>query len=292
MASVIDRTSPLPFYHQLKQILLAELRDRELAPGDRLPGDHELCATYAVSRTVVRQALAELETEGVIERVKGRGTFVAQRRTSEHLVQSLTGLSEDVAARGSHLRSEVRRREVVPADAPIAALLELPAGAPVLVIERLRFVDGEPWVLVTTYLPHAVAPGLLQDDLTEQSLYALLETKYGVTLTHGRRGVEAAVASDDLAAALQVAPGAPLLVLRSTSYAGPRPVEVFVAYHRGDRSRFEVTLSRTRPAESPRGAADEGDRLSRRAGGQGTSTTFTTELSATAASASAYCSSG
>ena len=59
-------------------------------------------------------------------------------------------------------------------------------------IERLRLVDDEPWVLATTYLPYDLAPGLVHDDLTDQSLYALLETTYGVRLTHGRRGVEAA----------------------------------------------------------------------------------------------------
>jgi GntR family transcriptional regulator len=248
MGSVIDRTSPLPFYHQLKQILLAELRERDLAPGARLPGDHELCATYDVSRTVVRQALSELETEGVIERVKGRGTFVAPHKTAERLVQSLTGLYEDVAARGSHLRSEVRRQEVVPADEQIAAELGLAVGAPVIVVERLRHVDDEPWVLATTYLPYDLAPGLVADDLTDQSLYALLEETYGVALTHGRRAVEAAVASTALAKALGIAAGDPVLVLRSTSYAGERPVEMFVAYHRGDRSRFEVTLSRSKPS--------------------------------------------
>jgi GntR family transcriptional regulator len=251
MGHAIDRTSPLPFYFQLKQILLTELADRELTAGDRLPGDHELCEAYGVSRTVVRQALSELETEGVIERVKGRGTFVAPPRTPEHLVQSLTGLYEDVAARGSHLRSVVRRRELVPADGHIARQLDLAEGSTVLVIERLRFVDDEPWVLTTTYLPYDVAPGLLTDDLTDQSLYALLETKYGVMLTHGRRGVEAAVAGEEVAAALALEPGEPVLVLRSASYAGERPVEVFVAYHRGDRSRFEVTLLRAHSLAAP-----------------------------------------
>jgi len=250
MAQAIDRASPLPFYYQLKQILLSDLRERELTPGARLPGDHELCSLYDVSRTVVRQALAELETEGVVERIKGRGTFVAQARTSEHLVQSLTGLYEDVAARGSHLRSEVRRQEVVPADEQIAAQLDLQPGDPVIVIERLRFVDAEPWVLVTTYLPHDLAPGLVADDLTDQSLYALLEQQYGVGLTHGRRRVEAAVAGDTLAQALGIRTGDPVLVLRSTSHAGERPVEVFVAYHRGDRSRFEVTLNRTTASDA------------------------------------------
>jgi GntR family transcriptional regulator len=250
MTKAIDRASPLPFYHQLKQILLTDLRERNLAAGDRLPGDHELCGTFDVSRTVVRQALAELETEGVIVRVKGRGTFVAPQKTSEHLVQSLTGLYEDVAARGSHLRSEVRRQEVVPADEQIATELGLPSGASVVVIERLRFVDGEPWVLVTTYLPLDVAPGLVEDDLTDQSLYALLENRYDVHLTHGRRGVEAAAASESQAEALAIRPGDPVLVLRSMSHAGERPVEMFVAYHRGDRSRFEVILQRARSADA------------------------------------------
>jgi GntR family transcriptional regulator len=117
-------------------------------------------------------------------------------------------------------------------------------------IERLRFVNEEPWVLVTTYLPYDVAPGLLEDDLREQSLYALLEDKYGVRLTHGRRGVEAVSAWADLAQALGIKVGDPLLALRSVSFSGDRPVEVFVAYHRGDRSRFEVTLARTRSAEA------------------------------------------
>lgn len=249
MTTGIDRASPLPFYYQLKQILLTDLKDRQLPPGERLPGDHELCQTYDVSRTVVRQALAELETEGVIERVKGRGTFVAPQRTSERLVQSLTGLFEDVEARGSQLRSVVRRNEVVPADEHVARTLQVALGDPVVVVERLRFVDDEPWVLVTAYLPHDLAPGLVDDDLTQQSLYTLLEQKYGVVLSHGERGVEAAVAGDALAHDLGIPAGGPVLVLRSVAWgSGPRPVEMFTAYHRGDRSRFEVSLDRSKPS--------------------------------------------
>jgi GntR family transcriptional regulator len=244
MTKTIDRMSPLPFYYQLKQILLTELRDRKLSPGTRLPGDHELCATYDVSRTVVRQALTELETEGVIERVKGRGTFVAQQKTGERLVQSLTGLFEDVEARGSHLRSDVRRLEVVPADEQVAQNLDLELGASVIVLERLRYVDEEPWVLVTTYLPSPIAPGLLSDDLENQSLYRLLEQKYGVELRYGQRTVEASVAGSALARSLGISPGDPVLVLRSIVYGNQGPIEMFVAYHRGDRSRFEVSLSR------------------------------------------------
>lgn len=245
----VDRSSPLPLYHQLKQVLAQEIERQGLQPGDLLPGDHALCETYDVSRTVVRQALTELEFEGVIERIKGKGTFVAPPKAPQGLVQSLTGLYEDVAARGGHLRSQVRRLEVVPADRGTAADLHVAEGDPVVVLERLRLVGDEPWVLTVTHLPHALVAGLEHEDLTDRSLYAVLEQDFGVVLARGRRSVEATVAPAPLAAALGVAAGAPVLVLRSVSVdADGHPVESFVAYHRGDRSRFEVELTRERSA--------------------------------------------
>ena len=247
----LTRSSPLPLYFQLKQLLVLDIQRRGLRPGDLLPGDHALCSAYDVSRTVVRQALTELEFEGVIERVKGRGTFVARPKTPEGLVQSLTGLFEDVAARGGHLRSEVHALEVVPADPVVAAELALQPGEPVVLLERLRFVEDQPWVFTVTHLPAALVPGLEQEDLTEQSLYSVLERRYGVTLARGRRSVEATVAHQPLARWLGIAAGAPVMVLRSTSVdLDSRPVERFVAYHRGDRSRFEVDLVRGRPSPS------------------------------------------
>lgn len=253
MIPEIDRSSMLPLYFQLKQVLLAEIERRGLTAGDRLPGDHELGATYDVSRTVVRQALAELEHEGVIERVKGRGTFVAGGKTGEGLVQApLTGLYEDVAARGGHLKSVVRRQEVVPADDQVAAELDVQPGHPVILIERLRFVDGQAWVLTVTHVPQDVAPGLVTEDLSGQSLYALLEGKYGVPLAFGRRSVEAALAGAVLARSLGIRRGGPVLVLRNVCFGTDgRPVETFVAYHRGDRSRFEVELARRADKDVP-----------------------------------------
>lgn len=248
--TTIDRSSPLPLYFQLKHILTHEIASRGLEPGDLLPGDHALCATYDVSRTVVRQALTELEFEGVIERVKGKGTYVAWPKTSERLVQSLTGLFEDVAARGGHLRSEVRTLEVVAADARVAGELQLEPGAPVVLLERLRIVDDQPWALSVSHLPRYMVPGLEDEDLTDQSLYALLERRYGVRLARGHRSVGAIVARKHLSQALGIPVGAAVLELRSLSEdTAGRPVESFIAYHRADRSRFDVDLVResTRP---------------------------------------------
>lgn len=241
----LDRDSPLPLYYQLKQALLSDIKHRGLQPGDRIPGDHELERRYEVSRTVVRQALSDMEAAGVIIRVNGKGTFIAHPKTVEGLAQSLTGLFEDAAARGAELVSEVRRLEVVEAESRQAELLQVDVGTPLIALERLRFLDGEPWALTITHLPFALAPGLLDEDMRRQSLYLLLESRYGVQLTRGRRSIEATTADADLARSLRVPRGSALLVIRNVSFGvNGHPVEEFIAYHRGDRSRLEVELDR------------------------------------------------
>jgi GntR family transcriptional regulator len=242
---VIDKASTIPYYRQLKEILCEEIAQRGLRSGDRLPGDHQLCEQYGVSRPVVRQALSELQHEGVLERVKGRGTFVASQLTSQSLVQSLTGLHDDVAAMGRTLRSEVRTLQVTAADPDVAGRLEIPAGTAVVTVERLRFVDDEPWVYALSHVPAALAPDLVDQDLREQSLYALLERRYGLRLVRSRRVVEAHSASAQMARDLGLPRNGAVLKLTNVSYGTEnRPVETFVAYHRGDRSRFEVELER------------------------------------------------
>jgi GntR family transcriptional regulator len=243
----VDHDSPVPFYYQLKEILAEEIETGRYEPGDKLPSEHDLCEAFKVSRTVVRQALNELEMEGLLRRRKGRGSFVLPKKVSESLFQNLTGLYEDVAARGGILRSEVRHLERVPAPIPVAAELGLQEGDSVIVLDRLRFVNGVPWVVVATYLPYELCPQLLQEDMEDQSLYAVLEQKYGIRIAYGRRSVEATTATATVARALAIEERDPILLLRSTSYdEDNRPVEHFVAHHRGDLSRFEVNLVRRR----------------------------------------------
>ena len=243
--SRIDRSSSIPFYHQLKEILRAQVVHGPMGSGDRLESEHALCERHGVSRTVVRQALADLELEGLLVRRKGLGTFVAATRTSQGLVQSLNGLWEDVHAMGRTLRSEVRRLHVVPADHDVARRLELRPESPVVELERLRFIDGEPWVSTISHVPHSVAPDLTEQDLTEQSLYLLLRDRYDQPIVRSHRMVEARAADSQLARDLQISAGDPVLALTTVSYnKDDVAMETFIAFHRADRSRFEVNLTR------------------------------------------------
>lgn len=241
-AEPIARRAAIPMYHQLRHRIIDDIERRGLTAGDLLPSEHQLCAMFGVSRTVVRQALLQLEHQGLINRVKGKGTFVAQRTTPETLAHTLTGLYEEVASRGGEVLSDVRRQEVVPADDVVADALQVEAGDPVVLLERLRYVDGEPWAWVSTYLPVEIGRLVLGEDLRDRSLYALLAT-HGIRMASGIRSAEAAVADEAQGRLLQVGTGAPLLVLRSVGFDGSgRIMEYFVAHHRGDRSRFEFSL--------------------------------------------------
>lgn len=244
----IDRDSPVPYYHQLKELLRAEIVTGRWPAGAQIPSEPELCRLLDVSRTVVRQALGDLGHEGLLRRRKGLGTFVAEPKIHGRLVQSLTGFHDDMLAQGRVPRTRVLDQRVIPAPKIVAHELGLPEGTPVVMIDRVRSVDDEPIVLVTTYLPEALVPGLAEIDFTDRSLYQTLAARYGLIIERGRRLLESIAATAACAERLGVEPGDPLLFLRSVTYLPDgRAIEYYEARHRGDRTILEVDLVRQPP---------------------------------------------
>ena len=247
MKDAINFESHIPFYIQLMDILRDKVQQAEWHPGDQIPGEQDLCEHYQVSRTVVRQALRELEFEGVITRQKGKGTFISLPKISEGLVQKLTGFYQDMVERGLKPGSRVLHQEVVPSNEKVARFLSIQPGENVIDIQRLRFINDEPIQLVTTYIPYEICPTLASADLSNQSLYAYLEKECGIYIAKGHRYIEAVLANAYEAEMLGIDCGAPLLMLDSVSYTEDgQPIEYYHALHRGDRSRFEVELVRVR----------------------------------------------
>jgi GntR family transcriptional regulator len=247
MNEKIDFGSHIPYYIQLMDILKEKVQMGTWAPGDQIPGEQDLCELYGVSRTVVRQALLELELEGVINRRKGKGTFIALPKISEGLVQKLTGFYQDMVERGLKPGTKVLHQDVGAANEKVAHFLEIKPGDQVIDILRLRSINDEPIQLVTTYVPFEICPGLAQVDLTDLSLYEYLEKECGIFIAKGRRFIEAVLANDVEAELLGIERGGPLLMLDSISFSETdRPIEYYHALHRGDRSRFEVELVRSR----------------------------------------------
>jgi GntR family transcriptional regulator len=244
----IDRASPVPYYHQLKELLRDEIVGGRWPAGVQIPSEPELCRTLDVSRTVVRQALGDLGNEGLLRRRKGLGTFVAEPKIHGRLVQSLTGFHDDMTAQGRVPRTRVLDQRVMPAPKVVAGELGVPTGTPVVMIERVRSVDGDPIVHVTTYLPHARVPGLEDVDLTDSSLYQTLAARYGLEIQRGRRMLESIAATSAWARELDLESGDPVLFLRSVTYtADDQAIEYYEARHRGDRTVLAVDLVRQPP---------------------------------------------
>lgn len=249
-----ERKTPLvPKYQRLKQALLARVASGELAAGALIPSEPALCREFAVSRTTVRKAVGDLVHEGRLVAVQGKGTFVAAPKVEERFVQRALGIYEDMERRGIEVTTRVLRQELVPAPPEVARRLRLDADTRVHHVVRLRMVDGEPVLVSTTYIPAALCPDLVEQNLERGSLYRLLHERYGLALARGVRRLEAVAAGQREARLLEIALGSPLLLLESIAYlVDGRPLELSIALQRGDRTIVEVDFA-TSAHELPTG---------------------------------------
>ena len=247
----VDKASPVPYYHQLKLYITGEIEGGNWAPEEKLPSEAEFCDRFNISRTVVRQAIRELQNEGYLETEKGRGTFIARPRIIEGFVQSITGFYGEMAQRGYRVTTQVLSQELTSASRTVAEALEVETDTAVVTLSRLRKLNDEPSVFVTTYVPQQLCPELLDADLENRSLYDFLEhSEYGLKIHRGRRYIGVSLAKEHEASLLQMEVGAPLIELDSITYLEDgRPLEYFHALHRGDRTRFQVDLIKTRPSD-------------------------------------------
>ncbi len=243
--SVINKSSAMPYYMQLAELLRQEITANRPASGEvySLPSENELARQHGINRATVRHALDVLEREGRIFREKGKGAFAATRRVEQELTR-LVSTTEIMRQRGWSLVTRVICVCLMTVPPQAAQHLELAAGAQVYELQRLRIVDGVPLSLQTAYLPAALCPQLEENDLTS-SLYRLLETRYRLLLWSGQETLRARGATEAEARLLQVRAGTPVMYSERVSYS-PKgtPVEYLEAVWRGDRYDFKVTLAR------------------------------------------------
>ncbi len=240
----IDKESPVPYYHQLKIYLLGEIESGNWKPQQKLPSEAEVCERFGISRTVVRQAIKELQNQGHLTTEKGRGTFIARPKIITGFVQNLIGFYEDFTKRGFKVTTHIIKQELAPASHHVSEELRIQANTPVIILSRMRRLNDEPSVFVTTYIPEELCPELLHAHLENKSLYAFMEKcRCGLEIYKGHRYIGVTLANEYEASLLEIEVGSPLIELDSVTYLKDgRPLEYFHALHRGDRTKFEVEL--------------------------------------------------
>ena len=189
-----------------------------------------------------------LSQTGVIRTERGRGSFVAEKKLSERFVQRTSGFYADLVRMGLRVETKVLHQQIEPVSSEIRDFLGVGRA---LRIDRQRSVEGRVLEYVRIYLPPTRVPGLEAVDLTNRSLYRHLREVYGLEISHGLRTVEAVAADDEIAAHLGIGRGEPTLLLTSASRTPDgSPLEWFSAWHRADRTRFEIEVVQGHPVQS------------------------------------------
>ncbi|HUO34294.1 MAG TPA: GntR family transcriptional regulator [Candidatus Acidoferrum sp.] len=237
----VDRSAPMPLYYQIAEHLRRQMRRQKMRPGDLLTTDERVQEDFGVSRATARKAIDELVDEGFVERVTGKGTFVAEPRLQVPLPAMLS-FTEELERRGMRPSARIVSVAWVSAGERIAQVLAIGASARVLRLERIRSANGEPILHTVDLLPGFLGIGPEED--FSGSLYKLMESR-GISLAECQNIIEASVTDRRLASLLHVRKGFPILALQRTSYdANGRPVLYEDASCRGDLYRYAVRLAR------------------------------------------------
>jgi GntR family transcriptional regulator len=241
--AALDPTARDPLWLQIAALIEAEVAGGVLTRGSRLPSERELCLRLGVSRVTLRRALAHLVEEGVLESSHGRGWYVTTGVLGEP-PNMLRSFNQTAAARGLEAAARVLGADTAPATLDEAERLVVAPGSELFHIRRVRLLAGAPIAFDHARVPLELAPDLPELDFATASLYEALEHR-GVFPTRADFSVEAAAASAEDAALLDVEPGHPLLVTDQITYdQDSRPIELATMAYRHDRYRFRASLRR------------------------------------------------
>lgn len=238
---VIDRKNPIPLYIQLKEFIVQKIENNEWVTGELIPSEIELQNQFNLSRTTVRQALGELVSAGVLERIQGKGTFVAKPKL-EPKRPDLTGFTHDMKDKGHQITSEVLKQSVVRSNDKLIKLFR--NNNDVFNLERIRYVDGLPVGYHKAFINISVTPFVNLDkyDFSADSLYEAL-VQEGVVFGEAEETVEADVADDYYAELLNIPTGSPVLILTRTVYLEDGiPYEYTKMVYRSDRYKYSIKL--------------------------------------------------
>ena len=243
----ISNRSPVALYVQLKELLAEGIREHKFKQHEQIPSERELCEQYNLSRTTVRQGISLAISEGLLYRIQGKGTFVAEPKIDQGLVR-LTGFEETLLIRGLKPSMAVIEAHLITADVQIATLLGLDLGADVASFKLLGIANNEPMVLFHYYLPAALGrEAIVTIREYEQRGEWFSFTRYyreqkHIDLGLARQTFEATVAAPQHAELMLLPEGSPLFKVTSIIYTRQEsPIELRRAYYRGDRYKFNVS---------------------------------------------------
>jgi DNA-binding GntR family transcriptional regulator len=236
----IDRSSPVPLYHQLAEQLIAAISDGTLRPGDPFENEVAMSDRLSLSRPTVRRAISELVNKGLLVRRRGIGTTVANQMV--HRRAELTSLYDDLQREGRTPHTDVLSLVCEAHDDRAAEALGVPPGTPLVSIVRLRYAGDLPLAILRNWLPPAMND-LTAGELEKDGLYAVLRAR-GIRPTVARQRIGARNATAEERRTLHMSKAEPLVTMTRSAYdADGSPVEFGDHCYRADQYSVEVIVS-------------------------------------------------
>lgn len=241
LEGTLKRDIPIPLYYQLKEIILAEITNNQLKPGDCLPTEKEFMESYHISRSTVRQAILELVGEDYLARQKGKGTFVSQPKLRQTYINKVQTYEEQMKDLGKEPKTKVLEFTLMDPSTQVCKNLQLSKDEKVIKLVRIRYANEEPIVMVETYMPYAICGFVMDHDLVTEYLYNVLSLQEESAVIKATRSIEATLASQAEAQMLDIKEDHALQVITTIGFnKNNQPVEYTVAKYRGDRNTFII----------------------------------------------------
>ena len=227
-----------PAYQRIQSAIRKRIESGQLRTGDSVASERDLAKIHQVSLMTARHALASLERDGMVERRRGIGTFVAAPKIHFNKLMSYT---EQMASRSLTAASKILFAKIIHDEQEIAARLALPPNIGIIKLERLRHASDEPFALETCYFSSAEFPNLLEAPLNRESLFKILEREYQVELGYADEEVDATAADARTAELLSVPRGEPLMRIRQLIYSTKgKAITYVLGFYRSDRHKLLI----------------------------------------------------
>lgn len=237
----MDKTSKVPLYLQLMEELIKKIDAGEYQEHEKLPSEREFCELYDLSRITVRQALQELEKEGYIYRLHGKGTFVSPKSYNQDLLK-LYSFTEEMKKLGKVPTTKVLSFNKIVIDEWLANKMNLKPAAEVFKVVRLRLADHEPLIYEISYLPERIFPGLTADDLVKRPMYDVFREDFQIKVTRAVERFSATLTRSKEAGHLKTEENSPAMLIRRYAYNHDTLIEYTVSVARGDKFDYTVEL--------------------------------------------------
>lgn len=233
----------LPLHKKIEQDLRQKIQSGEYLENDVIPTEMELAEIYQVSRPTIRQAVQTLVNDGYLEKRKKRGTIVKQPKIQQEFTKVIESFDSEMNRKGIKPKTKVITFKVIEANEEVAENLELTVGAKVYKLIRLRYAEGKPTVLVTTYIPYAEFPTLKEVDFTQTLLYQTF-TDFGRPICAVLRKLEVMQTDETTSDLLDIDEHDPIFYFHTQGFTRERvPIEYSISKYRGDTNAFIFEIS-------------------------------------------------